>query len=141
RSASDSRPFGPSKTYCLVSASHGSARRAAASLSPSRRCRFSFASSFLRARVHWSLVTTLLRISVLLAGPCAEGLSGFEVSLQACQHARPAFADRAVHLGSRLELVVRHRELHHVGERLDIEGDARALRGLVGKCPADHQAV
>src|SRR6478736_10327902 len=60
-SASVFRPPGPMKTYSLVTACHGSARRAAASLSRLRVSAFSFASSFLRAASQAFSETTLGR--------------------------------------------------------------------------------
>src|SRR6266852_2279876 len=72
-SANVSFPLGPSKTYCLSTFSHGSARRCWLSSSRSRVNSFSLASNAVRAESHsacettgWSLILLLPSFVIVL---------------------------------------------------------------------------
>src|SRR6266849_5625386 len=72
-SANVSRPLGPSKTYCLSTFSHGSARRCRLSSSRSRVNSFSLASNAVRSESNsayettgWSLILLLPSFVIVL---------------------------------------------------------------------------
>src|SRR5258708_38056360 len=65
-SANVSLPLGPSKTYCLSTFSHGSARRCRLSSSRSRVNSFSLASNAVRTESHSSRETTRWSLRLLL---------------------------------------------------------------------------
>jgi hypothetical protein len=61
----------------------------------------------------------------LFLRPGLQRTTGFQEGLEAREDARPALRNLPLHIGTRLELVVRDREADHVGDGLDVEGDAR----------------
>src|SRR5258708_1026020 len=142
-SASEALPSSVSNRYSLPIRTHGSSCRHRASSSLRRVSSFSALSSSRRAASQ-SWCETILCLSMLvLSRPDVETLAGFEEALQAREHARPAIGDAALHFRSRLELVVRYGEAHHVLHALDVEGDAAVLllvRRVVGRRPAYDQA-
>src|SRR5712692_4615262 len=136
RSASEAPPSSVSKRYFLSIRTHGSSCRRRASSSLRRVSSFSALSSSIRAASQSLRVPVMCFVIAFLSlcwsmlflpGKDVERLAGLEEALEAGEHARPAVGDAALHLRSRLELVVRHGEAHHVLHALDVEGDAGVL--------------
>src|SRR5258708_12704882 len=133
-SASEALPSSVSNRYSLPIRTHGSSCRHRASSSLRRVSSFSALSSSRRAASQSWCETILCLFMLVLSRPDVETLAGFEEALQAREHARPAIGDAALHFRSRLELVVRHGEAHHVLHALNAHA-AAALLLLLPRLP------
>src|SRR5579864_9323070 len=60
----------------------------------------------------------------LASGPRLQRPTSLEQRFQTGTHARPALADLPLHVGTRLQVLVRDRQAHHVGDGFKIECDA-----------------